>query len=231
MKTCKILIFSFVFLLFFSLSHGQDCKLYFPGQIGSVREMTSFDKKDKITGKTIQEVVDMNKDGNDLTLEVSTLILDADENEISNSTIEIGCVDGVFKIDMSEYLSDLLEAYQSMEVELEGDNLSFPSKISVGDKLDDATMNIRIINNGIQMMQMNVKIYNREVLAREKITTDAGTFETYKMSYDMESGTRMITVNTSSVEWIAEDVGIVKSESYNKRGKLTGYSLLTGFQK
>ena len=231
MKTIKKLNLILLILLFSSMVYAQDCKLFFPDQIGSLREMTSYDKKDRITGKTIQEILNVEEDVNDISLTVKTIIKDADENEISNSEIEVGCENGVFKIDMSDYLGDMLEAYQSMEIEMEGDNLSFPSNISVGDKLDDSSIDVRIINNGIQMMQMNIRIFNREVLDKEKVTTDAGTFDCFRISYDMESSTRIITVKTSSLEWIAEDVGVIRTETYNKRGKLSGYSELTKFEK
>ena len=37
----------------------------------------------------------------------------------------------------------------------------------------------------------------------------------------------MIRIKNKSKEWYAEDVGMVRSETYNKRGKLMGYSELT----
>lgn len=37
----------------------------------------------------------------------------------------------------------------------------------------------------------------------------------------------MITVQMSAVEWMSKDVGCVKSESYDKKGKLVGSTLLT----
>ena len=44
-------------------------------------------------------------------------------------------------------------------------------------------------------MDMSIKIYNRKVEAKEDITTPAGNFSCYKISYDMESSTKVI--NTS----------------------------------
>jgi hypothetical protein len=41
----------------------------------------------------------------------------------------------------------------------------------------------------------------------------------------------MVDINTKGVEYIAEDVGAVRSETYNKNGKLTGYSELIRFEK
>jgi hypothetical protein len=41
----------------------------------------------------------------------------------------------------------------------------------------------------------------------------------------------MVKTEASSKEWYAEGVGLVKSEIYNKKGKLMGYSELTSFEK
>jgi len=39
----------------------------------------------------------------------------------------------------------------------------------------------------------------------------------------------IMKMETSSTEWFSKEVGMVKSESYNKKGKLISYSLLTAY--
>jgi len=231
MKTLKGFLFIALFLFPSQFIFSQDCKIYFPDEVGTIREMSSYDKKDKFTGKTIQEILGMDKTASGVSLDVKTIIYDADGNEFSNSEITLSCENGVFKMDMSDYLSDMMESYQSMEVEMSGDNLTYPSNLSVGDELDDASINIDIINNGVKFMSMQVVISGRKVLAKEKVTTEAGTFDCYKIAYDMETITKIIKVKASGIDWMAEDVGVVKSESYNKKGKLNSYSLLTKLTK
>jgi hypothetical protein len=41
----------------------------------------------------------------------------------------------------------------------------------------------------------------------------------------------MIDFNSKGIEWIARDVGAVRSETYNKNGKLTGYTELIKLEK
>lgn len=41
----------------------------------------------------------------------------------------------------------------------------------------------------------------------------------------------MFTVAAKSTEWIAKKVGIVRSETYDKNGKLTGYMVLTSMKE
>jgi hypothetical protein len=40
-----------------------------------------------------------------------------------------------------------------------------------------------------------------------------------------------MNIQTSAVEWIAEGVGIVKTESYNKKGKIESYQVLTKLER
>ena len=231
MKSFKSLLLSLLFLSLGIIVFAQDCKIYFPDKVGAIREMSSYDKKDNFTGKTSQEILDVRNTTNGMSLDVKTIITDAEGNEFSNSEITLTCEDGVFKMDMSDYLSDMLESYQSMEIEMKGDNLNFPSGLKVGDMLDDASMDITILNNGMKFMNMQVVISNRQVLAKENVTTEAGTFDCFKISYDMETITKIIKVKASAIEWIADGVGVVKTESFNKKGKLSSYTLLTGLKK
>lgn len=226
MKRNKLL--SLLTFITFSIGiSAQDCKMYFPEEIGIVREMTNYDKKDRQTSRILQTIKDKNESGGNVTLLVETLIFDEKDNEFSNSEVEVGCIDGVFRIDMSDYVSEMLQAYQTMEIEMEGNNLVFPVNLSIGDQLPNGEMNIQVSSNGITIMNMDVRIENRKVEGKEKITTDAGTFDCYKISYETITNTRMLSTSINGVEWIAEGVGVVKSESYNKKGKLSGYSLLT----
>ena len=82
----------------------------------------------------------------------------------------------------------------------------------------------------MSMMNMTTKVYNRKVEAIEKITTEAGTFECYKITYDVFTDA-MIDINTKGIDWIARDVGTVRTENYNKNGKLTGYTELIKLEK
>jgi len=80
------------------------------------------------------------------------------------------------------------------------------------------------------VMNITIAITNRKVEAVENVTTPAGTFECYKISYDIDTK-MMFTVKVKGVEWYAKNVGLVKSESYSTDGKLMGSNLLVGVKK
>ncbi len=218
-------------LLMFAVLTGmkaQECKLFFPTEVGTVREMKHYDKKDRLTGITRQEVLDYRESANKLELVIQAEMKDDKGKELTSNELSLYCEDGVFYMDMSEFIPEQSKAaLESMEFTIEQENLRYPSNLSVGDELDDGmvTMNVK----QMPMLNTTVTIYDRKVVAREPVATDAGTFDCFKITYDIESKS-MMTFNMSSVEWINPEVGIVKSESYNKRGKRTGYTLLTAVE-
>jgi hypothetical protein len=83
---------------------------------------------------------------------------------------------------------------------------------------------------GGMKMNMTVDITNRKVNAKESITTPAGTFNCYAISSNSETkmGLKMMF---EIKEWVAEGMGVIKSETYNKNGKLMGYTELTSINK
>jgi hypothetical protein len=87
-----------------------------------------------------------------------------------------------------------------------------------------------ISNQGVKMMTMTVVVTNRKVEAVENITVPAGTYECYKITYDIESK-MMFKVQTKAVEWYSMNIGLVKSETYDQKGKLAGSSELKSCSK
>ncbi len=104
-----------------------------------------------------------------------------------------------------------------------------PSGMKAGDVLKDGDLKMSFSSGGMTVMNMEVSITNRKVEAIENLTTPAGTFECYKISYDI-STKMMITVKMKGVEWYAQKVGMIKSESYSKDGKLQGSTVLNSLK-
>jgi predicted small lipoprotein YifL len=207
---------------------GQDCKMYFPDKVGSIREQTNYDKKGKITGIVKQEIMARDVVGAATSVTVNSKTYDKDSKELSVNQMVINCKNGVFSFDMKDYIDkSMLEAYKDMEIVMTGDNLAFPSGLKIGDKLDNASINIVVKNQGMVLMNWTITISNRVVAAQESITTEAGTFSCFKITYDLLTKTRIMSINTKAAEWMSEGAGSVKTEAYDKTGKLMNYSLLT----
>ncbi len=231
-KFLQIFAFGITLLLLTPFLHAQDCRLYFPDRIGSLREMKFYDQKDKLTSITKQEIIDKKVSENTVTVKVKATNYTAEDDEINSVELEFTCEDGIFKFDMESFLDpQTMEAYKDMAVEVTSDNILFPSNLKVGDALPDGSLKMVVKSGEMTIITISLSIFDRKVVAQENVTTEAGTFPCYKLTYNLTSKFGFITVKSSSVEWIAEGVGVVKNEQYNRKGKLTGYSLLTKFVK
>ena len=230
----KVKLFGFLTILFFTsyIVSAQDCIFYYPDIEGAQVELTHYDNKDKITGQSEQEVIAIEKEGSNVRAIIRNKYFDQKDEFVFENEMEVNCKDGVFYIDMDNYLNEqALAGFKDMEMEIKGDNLQFPPGMKVGDILNDGTVTLSFSTPGMSMMNMSTTIKNRKVEAIENITTPAGTFKCYKISYDIETDTFMKKVTSKAIQWYSENVGLVRTESYNKNGKLDSYSVLTGLKK
>lgn len=226
----KTLLLSIVFL-FSSLTclSQTDCKPYIPTEKGTVWEITNYSKKGKVTGKIVYELVDKVVSGNDVTFTVNNIYYDKKDKEVYNNTFEAKCVDGTFEFDMTYKMDGAsMGAYQDMDVQVDATDFEIPTiDTSPGTQLEDGTLKVDIGGLGINM---SVLVTNRMVEAQERITTPAGTFDCIVLSQDITTKL-LLNVRGSSKEWYAPEIGMVRSESYNKNGKLIGYSELTRLER
>lgn len=228
MRTMKSLNVFALLVLFISGSYAQiDCKAYIPTKKGAKWEITNYTAKGKTTGKIHYELVDMVINGNDVIFKVKTITHDKKGEEIYTNTFEAKCVDGIFDLNMAVKIDgSQLQAYNEMDVEVDATKFEIPDMdAAAGTTLEDGSLTVKVAT-GPMNMNMTVLITDRLVEARESIITPAGTFDCIVLSQNV-STKMIIRVKASSREWYAENVGLVRSESYNKKGKLMGYSVLT----
>jgi len=231
MKTIVTYSFALFMLFLFSGALAQDCVPYYSAKQGSVREMTSYDKKNKVTGSSVQTVKEIKTSGAKTEWTIGTVSKDEKGKEVSSGDLHMSCEGGIFKMDMKNFISEeTMKSFEGMEITMDATDLDYPADLSVGQALKDGSLSIKVTSPGMSMMNMVIKIYDRKVVAQEDVTTPAGTFKCFKMTSTIETKT-MFTVVAKSTEWIAVKVGIVKSETYDKNGKLMGYMLLTAMKE
>lgn len=224
-----LLLTSFATLLFVSPLQAQECTYFYPMERGTVIELQHYNKKSKEAGTTRQEIIDKQTSGGVVSITIKSTFFDEKDEEIMTADLTMECKNGIFTFSMDNYLNGaMLASMGDMELTIEGDNLEFPADMKAGDVLKDGRISLTV--EGMAMMNMVTTVHNRKVEAVEKITTKAGTFECFKVSYDVMTDA-MIDIRTKGVEWIAKDVGAVRTETYDKNGKLTGYSELVKLER
>ena len=213
-----------LFCLTLALSAQEVCSVYYPMEAGTKFQLTSYEKKDKVGAILNYEVKDA---GSDWAL-LSYDIQDPKGKSMATSEYKIRCVDDGIAVDFRSLAGPgSMSAFQDMEVEITGTNLLIPNQLDIGKDLPDANMNMSIKGTPIAM-NMSVSILNRKVAGNETITTPAGTFKCVVLTYDFESKMG-VKVTGSAKQWLAEGVGMVRTEDYNKKGTLISWTELTEF--
>lgn len=226
----KIILTLFIGLIYATLN-AQDCNSYYPFKEGVVFELSHYNKKGKTDGKGIYKVKNVSSNGGAETATMHMELFDEKGKSITASEYSVTCKDDVISIDFSNlFPPSIYESYGEMEFEMSGVNLDMPNNLSVGQNLPDANALMEISLSPVKI-KTSVDITNRKVQARETITTEAGTFDCFVVTYDTAVKSGMgITHKSSSKQWVAEKLGIIKQEDYNGNGKKTGHTELTAFE-
>ncbi|WP_297089645.1 hypothetical protein [uncultured Draconibacterium sp.] len=224
----RFLIISIILLSVF-YSHAQDCKGFIPYKTGTKWEITNYNAKGKPTGRIAYELKSKENNAEGLKYTVQMTSYDQKDNETFSNTFEAWCKNGVFEFDMKRFMSgESMQMFGNTDCQIDASEMEMPSmSAAAGTVLKDASL--AISTSGGIGLNMTVDISDRKVEAKEKIETPAGVFDCIKIS-QLISTKMMVKIQAKSIEWYAEGVGMVASESYNKKGKLMGTSKLTRFE-
>jgi len=231
-STLLIIAFALIAFSFTSDNNGSDCNSYYPINKGMKWVNNHYNAKGKLQSSSVVEV--LNETNTASGVEYTILSKSGpDEKDTTSLTFTYQCENGLLKIDMNQMLpqESLKSLSSSMEIEVNQYELEFPSDMSPGSKLKDANISIIAKSNGIKIMELKVKIFDRMVEKAESITTPAGTFECLKLNYKTTLSMGFMNRTSSSIDWISNSAGLVKTELYDKKGKLESYSELAEFSK
>ena len=207
----------------------NDCNPYFSLNKGKSWTTKSYSAKDKYQGKQSFEVTAVEEVNGVVISTIKLISFDKKDKEVFNNDITFECADGVLKMDMSGIVpEDMMQSFSSLDFEMTMDRMSIPKELYIGQKLDDGSLKMTM--NGPIPMKLNVILKDRVVESKESLSVPAGDFETFKITYLTEF-TGMGSRVTKNVEYISEGLGVVRSESYNKKGQLDYYSVLSSYSE
>ncbi|QLG45937.1 TapB family protein [Costertonia aggregata] len=222
----------FALMVGICISNAQsDCSQYYPLEEGATFEYTSYGKKDKVETVANYEIVEVTNSGATTKAIMDITMKDHKGKEIYNTEYRFSCTENKVMIDYESLIpASMLEGYKDMEMEISGTDIELPNNLSVGQELEDANVAVKISMGGMNM-NMSVDQINRKVEKQESVTTPAGTFDCMVITNDTKSKMMMANQTFSSRLWLAEGVGMVKQETFNKNGKLMGSTVLTAYSR
>ncbi len=232
----KVFISAFFVLICFILpqaSYTQECNAVPFMKEGAILEYTDYNRKGKKEGASTHETISISGENNNLSAIIKATVTDKKDEETFSTEYKANCNNGLFSLDMLRFFNfDKLSEHNknNLSLEIDGDVLEFPVGMKPGDHLDDGNISIKVNSDSFTLVTMTFKVFNREIVGEEQISTSAGTFMCQKVKFDFESKFGIINIKGTGVEWYYKDVVVVRSESYNKKGKLLEYHELTGIQ-
>lgn len=227
----KTLLLTFIFLFVATfLTVAQECEIYFPIQKDTGFEMRIYTAKDKLSGLLKYKVVDTRKSPDLMEATIESKFFDKKGEEQYSANYEVRCDGQNVYVDMSSYFVQQMKAYKNMNITMESEDYILPSNLHIGEELNDAQVVATIHNNGSRFGSITLRSQNKSVTAEETITVPAGSFNCYKIEGTMVSVSETVGIpikfELRNVEWYAKGIGLVKSESFGKNGKLLGYTVL-----
>lgn len=215
---------------------SQNCSVYFPTTKGTIYEMQHFDEKNKQTGTSTNTVTSSITDASgNVAAIIHSHYQGTKEKDTASSNVSVKCENGQVYVDMKNFIPSSSSQTQNMEIKTDASWIQIPETMTVGMTMPDATGTMSFYSNGSVMMTMTINITERKVESTESVTTPAGTFQCFKVSYKISTVTSLMgfktTINGKAVEYYSSGTGMVKSENYDKNDKLQGYTVLSKITK
>ncbi|MBC2837708.1 hypothetical protein [Robiginitalea sp. SC105] len=210
---------------------AQECSAYYPFREGVRMEYTMYNDKDKVEGTQWQEVTGVSETSEGLEATMNMGFSDDKGKNTFESSYGLTCTGSAIRIDYESLISGpMMEQYQDMEMDISGTDLELPNNLSEGMELPDANVTMKMKMSGINM-NMQVDMTNRRVEKKETVSTPAGDFDCYVIYSESHSKMMMANQTFPQRTWLSEGVGMVKTESYNKKGKLVSRMVLTSITR
>ncbi|WP_299258866.1 hypothetical protein [uncultured Aquimarina sp.] len=223
-QICFILIiFAYTFI-----NAQNNCSQFYPSKAGTTITIHHFNHKNKLTSKTSYEVLDVNSSGSRSKITMSMYLSDAKkQKKITEAQFTVTCDGGTTTLDPESIISpNLFNQYKNMKYSIEGKGIDIPNSLSVGQELPDGQVTMSI-DAGVMSIDMTVDLKKRKVESQEIITTSAGSFNCYLITYINETNMSMGMKQTFYIkQWIAKNIGLVQQETTKPNGKLISKSIL-----
>lgn len=176
-----------------------------------------FDRKGNADGKYVYNVSGVSKNGGVTSATIQSEVFDKKGKLTGGGKGTMQCKSGILMIDMKMMLNpQQMEQFKNAKVEGQASYMEYPASLSVGQALQDGSFNMDMKMENGMTANVAIDVTNRKVEAKEKVTTPAGTWDAYKITYDAKTVITIgvgIPIKMQLTEWFVPDFGMVKSSS------------------
>ncbi len=225
----------FVSLFYCDKLRSQDCKNYYYMTNNAEIQMTLYDGNGAKSGLQNWKISEVSKESSGFRSTINSVFTNAKGEEIAKGKGVYRCNGGKLMADMRMSVpQDQQKDVAAGSATVNDAFIEYPEVLSEGMSLPDAFIDMDVSTSGIPSTA-RFEMKNRKVVAKEKITSEAGAWEAYRITYDATIKIKMAGIGIPMVmrttEWFVPFFGVVKTETFSRKGKKTGSSLLTAMKK
>ncbi|MGF1639277.1 MAG: hypothetical protein ACFCUU_19525 [Cyclobacteriaceae bacterium] len=224
-----LIVIAFTLLVCYQPSYAQCTNPFFEYKKGTKIGMTNYNSKDKVESTVLMTVKEINATSGGFETVMHARHFDKKDKEVYEGDFALICENDNIYIDMKRFITpEMTQSMGDFQMEMKSKNLEIPANLTSGQQLPDAYIEVKTVNSPISLT-FTTDFKDRKVDGKTTIETSAGKFDCYKISYVMQSKAMMMNMQFEVIDYIAEKVGTVRTESYRK-GKLQSYTELTSYE-
>ncbi len=221
-----------IFILLSNIVFAQECNYYLPLEENRGLIIENYDRRDRLQGKQDLMVKEVHHHSDYIEARILAKHFDTRDRLQHEMEFSVQCRGGELILDIQSIIDQsMLAGFQGMEINMTTTDIMIPDNPEVGDQLPDANLQMTVSSAGIQISEMALNIQNRLVEAQETITTPAGSYECFKITYDTYTELKAMGIPkkmmSKGVEYLAPGLGTIRTEMYNDKGRLESYSVLS----
>ena len=229
-KTFFVLII--MLIMGFTVYSQTACDYYLPFQVGKGQAEQTYNAKNILTGSSEIKITDITTEGAYTVATVHSVSYDAKGKEQGQTDYKIKCNGNKLVFSSESFISpQTINAYKGMDMKIEAEDIEVPSNLSAGMTLPDGKLKMNVSQQGIQITEMTFEFTDRKVEAKQTLTVPAGTYDCFKITFDVNisTSTMGMAINnlTKNIQFYAKNVGVIRTETYDAKGKLLSYSVIS----
>ncbi len=206
---------------FTSLS-AQESEPYYCATPGKVLSFNNYDKKEQLSGSYTMRVDKCEGDMNNGSVSYTYLFYDEDGKPLfgdkNDVVMDVTIVNGV----TSSKMHDMKKASKTQDLFSKGDASHIPAELKVGMTIKDGYISVHVNN-----FKSSVSVSNRKVTEEKDITVEAGTYHCFLVEEDQTNTVLGFDKKFKIKTWYAKNLGNIRQEVYDRKGKLISYQILT----
>lgn len=196
---------------------AQDCSTYYLLQNNKTIEMTAYNRKGDPDGKQVYSITDVKNSGGSFTANFQSEMFNKKGKSQVKANGTAKCKDGIMFVDAKVMMPPAQQEQMGpTDAKVENVYIEYPRNMQPGETLKDANLDMEWENKGMKQ-SVSLIINNRKVEAKESVTTTAGTWDCFKITYKMRITIKIVGIgvpaNVEGTEWFAPGFGIVKNET------------------